>query len=105
MSFRYSTIILSLAVSAAATVVTGDDSDPQGSIKQFTGISIVGDREAPRSLYIVPWHKTEHKQNTSLTSRLAESNLQPMDRESFRLQLRLYELNNAGWHSITPDER
>jgi hypothetical protein len=96
-------VILMLAVAAGTTVVIGADDSRSGEIKEFTGISITGDKEAPKSLYIVPWQDSDHKQNTTLSSDLADSSMQAVDRESFRQQLRLYELGKTGWHKITAE--
>lgn len=95
-------IILTLAVIVMATVAIGADSNPAGNIKKLTGISIVGDKEAPKSLYIVPWHNAELKQNASLSSNLIDDNMQAVDRKSLRQQLQLYELSKLGWYRITP---
>lgn len=95
-------IIITLAVIVMATVAIGADSKPAGNIKKLTGISIVGDKEAPKSLYIVPWHNAEVKQNISLSSNLIDDNMQAVDRESLLQQLQLYELSKLGWYRITP---
>jgi hypothetical protein len=88
------------AVIAAMTAIAADDDNPDG-IKQMQGISIRGDKEAPRSLYIVPWQSTGRRQNTSLPGNPTDSGMQAIDRESFRRQLHLYEISKTGWHQIT----
>ena len=91
--------IVTLASSAAAVA-----DEPEGGIKQLKGISIVGDKEAPKSLYIVPWHKAEYQQNTSLATRLIDSDMQVLDKASLQHQLQLYELSKSGWHRLTVDD-
>lgn len=96
------TITLFIFVMTAGAI--GADNSQTNDIKQLQGFSIVGDKEAPKSLYIVPWHKAELKQNTSLSTNLIDNNMQAVDRESFRQQLRLHELSKSGWYRITESE-
>lgn len=95
--------IFTLAIITIAAVSIGAEDKPADDIKQFTGISIVGDKEAPRSLYIVPWQNAELKQNTSLSSNLVDKNMHAVDRQSIQQQLQLYELSKSGWYRLTPD--
>ena len=94
-------IIALIALAAASGAIAADNNQPD-DIKQMKGISIQGDKEAPKSLYIVPWHDAEHKQNTSLSSDLIDSELRAIDRDSLMRQLRLYELSKSGWHRLSP---
>ena len=103
MLMRSLNIIIILTALLIATVAPAEDDNQPDDIKQLRGISIVGDKEAPRSLYIVPWHTAEYQQNTSLSSSYTDNNMQALDRESFRQQLRLYELSNSGWYRISAD--
>ena len=96
-------IIITLTVLMAVTgAIAADDNQPD-DIKQIKGISIVGNKEAPKSLYIVPWHKAEHKQNTSLSTNLVDNEMHAVDLDPFLQQLRLYELSKSGWYRLTPD--
>jgi len=94
------TALIALAVASGA--IAADNNQPD-DIKQMKGISIQGDKEAPKSLYIVPWHKAERKQNTSLSTNLVDNEMQAVDHDSFTQQLRLYELSKSGWYRLTPD--
>jgi len=62
--------------------------------KELSGMSIVGNDEAPKSLYIVPWKSSEIGVETSLNSMLNEGD-RPVDREVFKRQLEFYRLSNA----------
>ena len=95
--FAFSALAIACAAPAA--------DDPAQGFKQMKGISIRGDKEAPRSLYIVPWHDAEHKQNTSLSSSLVDDSLRAIDQNELERQLRLHELGQSGWHRLTPDTR
>ena len=60
--------------------------------KQLSGMSIVGNDEAPKSLYIMPWKRSEIGDETSLNMMLTESAV-PVDREVFRRQLEFFEVS------------
>lgn|SRR5574341_2039328 len=64
--------------------------DKAPAAKQLSGMSIVGNDEAPKSLYFVPWKMSEIGAATSLNKMLTESAV-PVDREEFMRQLDLYE--------------
>jgi hypothetical protein len=62
--------------------------------KELSGMSIVGNDEAPKSLYIVPWKSSEIGRETSLDMMLNESDV-PVDRDVFRRQLEFYQLSTT----------
>ena len=97
--------IIALIALAAASGAIAADNNPPDDIKQMKGISIQGDKEAPKSLYIVPWHDAEHKQSTRMSSSLVEDSLQAIDQNAMKQQLRLHELSTSGWHRLAPDTR
>jgi len=62
--------------------------------KELSGMSIVGNDEAPKSLYIVPWKSSELGVKTSLNRMLSEE-ASPVDREVFLRQLAFYEASRG----------
>jgi len=62
--------------------------------KELSGMSIVGNDEAPKSLYIVPWKSSEMGVETSLKKMLNEGDV-PVDRDVFMRQLAFYEVSTA----------
>jgi len=58
--------------------------------KTLSGISIVGNKEAPKSLFIVPWKSSELAVETGLNSKLLNEKLQPVDKEVFERELDFY---------------
>ena len=60
--------------------------------KQLSGISIVGNDEAPKALYIVPWKSSEMGGETRLNMMLDE-NAMPVDRDVFMRQLDFFEVS------------
>ncbi len=66
--------------------------DKEQAAKELSGMSIIGNDEAPKSLYIVPWKKSEIGAETNLNMMLNEA-AQPVDREVFMRQLDFYEVS------------
>ncbi len=58
--------------------------------KELSGMSIVGNDEAPKALYIVPWKSSEMGEGTGLDMVLSASDT-PVDRDVFKRQLEFYE--------------
>jgi hypothetical protein len=70
------------------------DKDKEPEAKELSGMSIVGNDEAPKSLYIVPWKSSEIGVETSLDMLLNEGDV-PVDRDVFMRQLEFYEISTA----------
>lgn len=64
-------------------------------VKELSGISIIGNKEAPKSLYIVPWQNSEVGVATSLSSGLLDDSMRPIDKEVFIRELDFYELSHG----------
>lgn len=62
--------------------------------KELSGMSIVGNDEAPKSLYIVPWKSSEIGMETDLSMYLNEGDV-PVDRDVFKRQLDYYQVRTA----------
>jgi hypothetical protein len=60
-----------------------------GEVVEMSGISIIGNRELPKTLFIVPWKNSEVGVDTDLTNTLNEG-MQPVDREVFLRELEYY---------------
>jgi len=60
--------------------------------KELSGISIVGNDEAPKSLYIVPWKGSVIGEGTSMGMELSNSAV-PVDRDVFMRQLDFYKVS------------
>jgi hypothetical protein len=70
------------------------DKDKKSEAKELSGISIVGNDEAPKSLYIVPWKSSEIGVKTSFDMMLNEGDI-PVDRDVFRRRLEFYQVSTA----------
>jgi len=84
-------IFLFPAVMALAQDV---NKDKKSDAKELSGMSIVGNDEAPKSLYIVPWKSSEIGVETSLDMMLNEGDV-PVDRDVFKRQLEFYQVSTT----------
>lgn len=77
------------------TVVIAEENKVDTEVKELSGISIIGNKEAPKSLYIVPWQNSEVGVATSLNSGLLDDSMRPVDKEVFLRELDFYELSHG----------
>jgi hypothetical protein len=63
--------------------------------KLLSGMSVLGNREAPKSLVIVPWKSSEIGDSLGISPMLDDSR-QPIDKEVFMRALNYYEIQHAG---------
>lgn len=94
--YRMVVVSLCLALLPALAVQAEENVGGEGSAeaKLVAGMSIVGNDEAPKALYIVPWKSSEIGVETSLSMMLTESAL-PVDREVFMRQLDYFAVSTA----------
>ena len=69
-----------------------DGEKAKDEAKELSGISIVGNKEAPKSLFIVPWKSSELGVETGLASSLLNEDLKPVDKEVFERELDFYSI-------------
>jgi hypothetical protein len=77
------------------TAASAEEKKVDNEVKELSGISIIGNKEAPKSLYIVPWQNSEVGVATSLNSGLLDDSMRPVDKEVFLRELEFYELSHA----------
>ena len=93
--YRILNLCLCLILLGAVTAVAQEaETDLHQDAKEMSGMSIVGNDEAPKSLYIVPWRSSEIGVETSLNSLLNEGDA-PVDREVFKRQLEFYQVSTT----------
>ena len=93
----FRTLVLCLCfVLFPAVLAAAEDgkSDNQSEAKELSGMSIVGNDDAPKSLYIVPWKSSEVGVETSLATMLNEGDV-PVDRDVFKRQLGFYQASTS----------
>ena len=93
-------VLVLLMVGGIAYAEDGAVADHSGvlvdtQVKELSGISIIGSKEAPKSLYIVPWQNSEVGVATSLRSGLLDDSMRPLDKEVFLRELDFYELSHS----------
>lgn len=91
---RHSVVVAALVclLPLAATAETGKGSATEA--KELSGMSILGNNETPKALYIVPWKSSEIGAPTDLTAGLLNDAMAPVDREVFMRQLQFYEISS-----------
>lgn len=93
----YCKLLLSFCVvmfSAGMVLAQDVNTDKESKAKELSGISIVGNDEAPKSLYIVPWKSSEIGVATSLDMMLNEDDV-PVDQVVFKRQLEFYQVSTS----------
>ena len=100
MTYKHFLILIIFMMTISQTgaeqnpATTDRTSGNKPATKELSGMSIVGNDEAPKSLYIVPWKSSELGQETSMNMMLNERDV-PVDREVFMRQLEFYEVSTA----------
>jgi hypothetical protein len=74
-------------------VATSQAEQPGGDVK-MSGMSILGNEDAPKSLVIVPWKSSQLADMPSV-SRLLDSSTQPVDKDVFMRELAYYEFKSG----------
>ena len=93
--YRKLSLCLCLVLFTALMAVAQDaETNKEQDAREMSGMSIVGNDEAPKSLYIVPWKSSEIGVETSLNRLLNEGDV-PVDRDVFKRQLDFYIISTA----------
>ena len=62
--------------------------------RKMSGMSVLGNEEAPKSLVIVPWKSSELGDDISLSDTL-DDRARPVDKEVFMRELNFYEIRSG----------
>ena len=71
-----------------------DQGDGITSPKTMSGMSILGNEEAPKSLVIIPWKSSRMGDELDLSDTL-DDRARPVDKEVFLRELRFYEIRSG----------
>lgn len=71
-----------------------EQGDGIDSPKTMSGMSILGNEEAPKALVIIPWKSSEMGDDISLSDTL-DDRAKPVDKEVFLRELRFYEIRSG----------
>lgn len=88
---RHIILITFVAIVLAAPAVQA--AKDKEKVVEIGGMSIIGNRELPKSLYIVPWKESDVNSETDLSGDLLNEDIRALDPEEFRLQVRFFELS------------
>ena len=89
-----------LADDSAASESAAKSTDAKATVakntgpKSLSGMSILGNQEAPKSLVIVPWKSSEIGDSLGLSAMLDDSR-QPVDKDVFMRELDYYQLRSG----------
>jgi hypothetical protein len=86
-------LLLALLAFTIQAVAEEDD-------KLLSGMSIVGNHEAPKSLVIVPWKSSQLGDRLDL-SRLLDDGRQPVDKDVFMRELDYYQIREKSRGAAT----
>jgi len=85
----FSVLSLLLVAAASAEEAPGQPVDP--GVKALSGMSILGNDEAPTSLVIVPWKSSELGDGLDMGN-LLDDRASPVDKEVFLRELSYYDI-------------
>lgn len=77
-----------------APEASSDAGQPAGEVKTMSGMSVLGNEEAPKSLVIVPWKSSRLGDGLGVENSLDERP-RPLDKEVFSRELRYYTLRSG----------
>ena len=78
---------------AEAESVDGEN-EPSSGPRKMSGMSVLGNEEAPKSLVIIPWKSSELGDDISLSDTL-DDRARPVDKEVFMRELNFYEIRSG----------
>ena len=68
--------------------------EPSTGPRKMSGMSVLGNEEAPKSLVIIPWKSSELGDDISLSDTL-DDRARPVDKEVFMRELSFYEIRSG----------
>jgi hypothetical protein len=86
----FRTLVYCIPLLLVAAAVQSEEVADEGD-KLLSGMSIVGNDDAPKSLVIVPW-KSSDLGNALDVSRILDDGRQPVDRDVFMRELDYYQI-------------
>ncbi len=76
-------------------IAIAEEKNADADVKKLSGISIIGNKEAPKSLFIVPWKNSEVGVTISLNAGVRDDGMRSLDKEVFFRELNFYELSHG----------
>jgi len=79
---------------ATVDALSDEEEDAQEQTKTMSGMSILGNEEAPKSLVIIPWKSSELGADISISNTL-DDRARPVDKEVFMRELSYYDIRSG----------
>jgi hypothetical protein len=98
------TVAAKAAVGTAEAAAAGSDAGPPTGDVKMSGISILGNEDAPKSLVLVPW-KSSQLGDMPNVSRLLDSGAKPVDKDVFMRELSYFQFKSGSNESSGPREQ
>lgn len=90
----HAVLSISLSISLGMSLVSPvGAAGKKEEVVAISGMSIIGNRELPKTLYIVPWKDSDVDSETDLSRDMLNENMKVIDQEEFGRQLKYYELS------------
>ena len=80
-------------IASAAAIAREPEKKNTADAKELSGMSIIGNDEAPKSLYIMHWKSSQLGVETTLDSMLNEKDA-PVDPDIFKRQVEFYGISS-----------
>jgi len=91
----YAKALISCLLAVASGAVLAEDAPaPSKEVKTLSGMSVLGNQEAPTSLVIVPWKSSEMGAGIGVSKGL-DKTIRPVDKDVFKRELRYYEIRSS----------
>lgn len=87
--------LLTKSIAGASLLLAAGVLQAAGEPKMLSGISIVGNDEAPKSLFIVPWKSSEIGFETNMNSNMMDGKMRPVDRDVFMREIDFHAIRHA----------
>ena len=87
-------LVITLLISKSVPAQEPSTEDSQAQFKTLSGMSVLGNNEAPKSLVIVPWKSSRIGDGIGVVDSLSNRPM-PVDRDVFGRELHYYELRTG----------
>lgn len=88
-------VITLVFLMAPSTRVAAEKDSSKPQVKEISGMSIMGNDEAPKSLFILPWKTSEIGFESDLKNSLLDGSLRPLDKEVLNRELDYFEIRSS----------
>ena len=82
------------AADTAATATAAQSESAEPGVKSMSGMSILGNEEAPKSLVIVPWKSSRIGDEVGVANAM-DQRARPVDKDVFMREVHYYELRSS----------